>query len=107
MFFNGMYPFIDASTGGNIKGMIASADRGLRMAGPRAKIVPGHGALGDREALRKYRDMLVAERDRVQKLKAAGRTAKEAAARFVFSVFTRAFTPRSRIFMSSDPAARL
>ena len=80
MFFNGMYPFIDASTGGNIKGMIASADRGLRMAGPRAKIVPGHGALGDREALRKYRDMLVAERDRVQKLKAAGRTEKEVVA---------------------------
>ena len=79
-FFNGMYPFIDAGTGGNINGMIAAADRGLRMAGPRAKIVPGHGALADREALLKYRDMLVTVRDRVQKLKAAGRTAKEAVA---------------------------
>ena len=28
VFFNGMYPFIDASTGGNINGMIAAADRG-------------------------------------------------------------------------------
>jgi cyclase len=79
-FFNGMYPFIDASTGGNINGMIAAAGQALRMAGPRAKIVPGHGALGDREALLKYRDMLVTVRDRVQKLKAAGRTAKEAVA---------------------------
>jgi cyclase len=79
-FFNGMYPFIDAGTGGNINGMIAAADRALRMAGPRAKVVPGHGALGDREALLKYRDMLVAVRDRVQKLKAAGRTAKESVA---------------------------
>ena len=79
-FFNGMYPFIDASTGGNIKGMIAAADRGLRMAGPKARIVPGHGALADREALLKYRDMLVTVRDRVQKLKAAGRTGKEAVA---------------------------
>ena len=79
-FFNGMYPFIDASTGGNIKGMIAAADQALRMAGPRAKIVPGHGALGDREALMKYRDMLVAVRDRVQKLKTAGRTEKEVVA---------------------------
>jgi glyoxylase-like metal-dependent hydrolase (beta-lactamase superfamily II) len=76
-FFNGMYPFIDASTGGNIKGMIAAADQALRMAGPRAKIVPGHGALADREALIKYRDMLVTVRDRVQKLKAAGRSEKE------------------------------
>jgi len=79
-FFNGMYPFIDASTGGNIKGMIAAADQTLRMAGPRAKIVPGHGALADREALMKYREMLVAVRDRVQKLKAAGRTEKEVVA---------------------------
>jgi len=79
-FFNGMYPFIDVSTGGNIKGMIAAADRALRMAGPTAKIVPGHGALADREALLKYRDMLVTVRDRVQKLKAAGRTEKEAVA---------------------------
>jgi glyoxylase-like metal-dependent hydrolase (beta-lactamase superfamily II) len=79
-FFNGMYPFIDASTGGNINGMIAAADQGLRMAGPRAKIVPGHGALADREALVKYRDMLVTVRDRVQKLKTAGRNEKEAVA---------------------------
>ena len=79
-FFNGMYPFIDASTGGNIKGMIAAADQTLRMAGPRAKIVPGHGALADREALMKYREMLVTVRDRVQKLKAAGRTGKEVVA---------------------------
>ena len=79
-FFNGMYPFIDASTGGNIKGMIAAAHQALRMAGPRAKIVPGHGALADREALLKYRDMLVTVRDRVQKLKAAGRTEKEVVA---------------------------
>ena len=79
-FFNGMYPFIDASTGGNIKGMIAAADQTLRMAGPRAKIVPGHGALADREALMKYREMLVTVRDRVQKLKAAGRTEKEVVA---------------------------
>ena len=79
-FFNGMYPFIDVSTGGNIQGMIAAADQALRMAGPRAKIVPGHGVLGDREALMKYRDMLVTVRDRVQKLKAAGRTGKEAVA---------------------------
>src|SRR5258708_36459397 len=72
-FFNGKYPFIDASTGGNINGMIAAADHALRMAGPRAKIVPGHGPLADREALVKYRDMLVTASDRVQKLKTAGR----------------------------------
>jgi cyclase len=79
-FFNGMYPFIDASTGGNINGMIAATDQALRMAGPRARIVPGHGPLGDRQALVKYRDMLVTARDRVEKLKTAGRTEKEVVA---------------------------
>src|SRR5262245_42382296 len=31
-YFNGMYPFIDAGTGGGINGMIASADRFIKMA---------------------------------------------------------------------------
>lgn len=58
-FFNGMYPFIDIGTGGNIKGMSAAADR---------------------EALMKYRDMLVTVHDRVEKLKTSGRTEEEAVA---------------------------
>lgn len=42
--------------------------------------MPGNGALADREALLKYHDMVVTVRDRVQMLKAAGRTGKEAGA---------------------------
>jgi glyoxylase-like metal-dependent hydrolase (beta-lactamase superfamily II) len=82
LFFNGMYPFIDASTGGNINGMIAAADRALKLANVAMtiKIVPGHGPLGDRDALTKYRDMLVTVRDRIAKLKKAGRTEKEVVA---------------------------
>src|SRR5262249_46070513 len=79
-FFNGQYPFIDAGTGGNINGMIAAAEKGLTMSNPPTRIVPGHGPLGDRAALTRYRDMLVTVRDRVQKLKTAGRTEKEAVA---------------------------
>jgi glyoxylase-like metal-dependent hydrolase (beta-lactamase superfamily II) len=77
VFFNGMYPYIDSSTGGSMNGMIAGADMGLKLAGARTKIVPGHGPLGDRAALTKFRDVLVAVRDRVQKLKTAGRTLDE------------------------------
>jgi glyoxylase-like metal-dependent hydrolase (beta-lactamase superfamily II) len=82
LFFNGMYPFIDASTGGNINGMIAAADRALKLAdvAMAIKIVPGHGPLADRGALTKYRDMLVTVRDRIAKLKKAGRTEKEVVA---------------------------
>jgi hypothetical protein len=74
VFFNGIYPFIDASTGGRINGMIDGADRALKMSNAQTKIVPGHGPLADRAALTRYRDMMATVRDRVQKLKAAGRT---------------------------------
>ncbi len=80
VFFNGVYPFIDASTGGNINGMIAGAERALTLTNARSKIVPGHGPLADRAALTRYRDMLATIRDRVQKLKSAGRSLKEAQA---------------------------
>lgn len=80
LFFNGMYPFIDASTRGNINGMIAAADRALKMVTTTTRIVPGHGPLADRGALVKYRDVLITVRDRVAKLKKAGRTEKEVVA---------------------------
>jgi hypothetical protein len=60
--------------------MIAAADKGLSLANNETKIVPGHGPLGTKADLTKFRDMLVTARDRVQKLKSSGKTAEEAAA---------------------------
>jgi glyoxylase-like metal-dependent hydrolase (beta-lactamase superfamily II) len=77
VFFNGIYPFIDAGTGGSINGMIAGVDRVLKRVDASTRIVPGHGPLADRAALTRYRDMMVTARDRVQKLKKEGRTLKE------------------------------
>ena len=73
VFVVGRYPFIDGSTGGNINGTIAAATKSLGMADEQTKIVPGHGPLGDKAMLTTYRDLLTTVRDRVQKLKAAGR----------------------------------
>jgi cyclase len=84
-FFNGFYPFIDSSTGGKISGMIAAADKILPLASKDSKIIPGHGPLGNKEDLTKYRELLVTARDRVQKLKTAGKTAQEAAAEKPFA----------------------
>jgi glyoxylase-like metal-dependent hydrolase (beta-lactamase superfamily II) len=72
IFFNGTYPFIDASTKGNINGMIGGAARALQMADDRTKIVPGHGPVGDRGALQKYRTMMLTIRDRVRAQKTKG-----------------------------------
>jgi cyclase len=80
LFFNGMYPYIDPGTGGSIDGMIAAADKVLSLADNHTKIVAGHGPLGNRADLMKSRDMLITSRDRVQKLKSAGKSALEAVA---------------------------
>jgi glyoxylase-like metal-dependent hydrolase (beta-lactamase superfamily II) len=79
-FFNGFYPVIDTSTGGKIDGMIAAAGKVLRLADNNTRIVPGHGPLGNKADLTRSRDMLVVARDRVQKLKTAGKSADEIAA---------------------------
>ena len=79
-FFNGMYPVIDEGTAGHIGGMIDAADRSLKLADARTRIVPGHGPLADRAALQKFRDMMAATRDAIQKLKTAGQTLEQAVA---------------------------
>src|SRR5580700_901172 len=80
LFFNWMYPYIDPNTGGTLTGTIAAVDKILSLAGNDTKIVPGHGPLGNKADLTKFRDVLVTSRDRVQKLKSAGKLAQEAVA---------------------------
>jgi cyclase len=76
-WFNGMYPFFDPSTRGNINGMIAAVGKGISTADNSTKIIPGHGPAGDKAALTKHRDMLVAVRDRVKQQKTAGKKLEE------------------------------
>jgi cyclase len=85
LFFNGMYPYIDPGTGGNLNGMIAAADKILSLAGNDTKIVAGHGPLGNKADLTKVRDMLVTSRDRIEKLKSGGKSAQEAVAEKPFA----------------------
>jgi cyclase len=80
LWFNGMYPLIDTGTGGTINGMIRGVDQVLALADERTKIVPGHGAVGDKAALQQYREMMVLVADRVEKLKASGDTVDQAVA---------------------------
>ena len=72
-FWNGIYPFIDYSTGGNIDGMIRAADANLAAASDRTLVIPGHGQpVSNRAELQEYRDMLVAIRGNVAALKQQG-----------------------------------
>ncbi len=76
-FFNGLYPFIDISSGGTIDGVIACADRMLLLVDAGTKIIPGHGPLATKTDLKAFRDMLSSIRDRVKQLVKEGKTLKE------------------------------
>jgi cyclase len=80
VYFNGMFPYIDDGTGGSVSGMIAGANKLLAVADNNTKIVPGHGPLGNKADLMKYRDMLTTVRERLQKLKSSGKSVEEAVA---------------------------
>ena len=68
------FPFIDLGSGGSIDGLIAAIDILLSLGDENAKIIPGHGPLSDRTAVREYRTMLKSIRDRVSQQKGAGRS---------------------------------
>jgi glyoxylase-like metal-dependent hydrolase (beta-lactamase superfamily II) len=73
-FWNGVYPFIDYSTGGSIDGMIHAAEANLAATTDRTIIISGHGRpVGDRSQLAEYRNMLIDIREAVAKLKRQGR----------------------------------
>jgi glyoxylase-like metal-dependent hydrolase (beta-lactamase superfamily II) len=80
-YWNGIYPFIDYSTGGSIGGMIAACDATLAVANNDTIIIPGHGKpVSNKAELREFRDMLAAIRDNVAKLKQQGRSRDETVA---------------------------
>lgn len=80
LLFSGFYPFIDASSGGSMTGMVRGTDQILKMASSRTQIVPGHGPVMTLKDLRAYRDMLATVAERVSTLKKQGKSADEVVA---------------------------
>jgi cyclase len=66
LFFSGMYPVIDYTTGGWIGGMAAALDKLLKVGDAQTKIIPGHGPLSSKDEMRASRDMLHTVSDRLQ-----------------------------------------
>jgi glyoxylase-like metal-dependent hydrolase (beta-lactamase superfamily II) len=77
VYWNGVYPFIDVSSGGSIDGMIEGVDRLLELVDADTQIIPGPGPLSGVEELRTYRWMLLASRERVAALMAERKTRDE------------------------------
>lgn len=57
LFVNGMYPNIDLEAGGSVEAWIATLDRILALDGY-DKVIPGHGAVSDREGVRHFQAFL-------------------------------------------------
>lgn len=77
IFWNGYYPFIDNGVGGGIDGMIRWVNATLPGVTDQTIIVPGHGPVGNRAQLVEFRDMLVAIRENVARLKKEGKSVEE------------------------------
>ena len=77
LFFNGIYPFIDAWSGGSIAGLIVAVDKILAIAKDDTRIIPGHGPMATRADLIAYRKMLETVRGRVAKAKKDGKSATD------------------------------
>lgn len=76
-WWNGHYPFIDYSTGGNIYGMIKAAEANLARATNETIVIPGHGQIAGKPELTEYRDMLVTIREHVAALKKEGKSLEQ------------------------------
>lgn len=76
-WWNGVYPFIDYSTGGSIDGQIKAAEANIAAFTNKTIFIPGHGAVGSRSDVVEFRDMLVAVRDNVGSLKKQGRSLQD------------------------------
>jgi cyclase len=71
------YPFADLKRGGSLQGILDGLGVTIRLAGPRTRIIPGHGPETDRCGLIDQRDMILTVRDKVAILISQNRTLEE------------------------------
>src|SRR4051812_7225650 len=74
------YPNIDRANGGSLNGMLAGLQAIVDAAGPNTKIIPGHGATVDKNAVAAHRAMIAAVRDKVAPLVRQGMTLEQVVA---------------------------
>lgn len=78
MYFNKVtLPFIDLNSGGNVKGVLAAAEKALSLANDETQIIPGHGPMATKADMMAYRDMLQDVIAKVGAAKTAGKSLEE------------------------------
>ena len=77
-FFNGMFPFIDLNSGGDLAGYVKNVADVVAKIPSDAKIIPGHGELATAADLRNFHAMLAKTTDYVRAEIAKGLTLEQA-----------------------------
>ena len=79
-WWNGVYPFIDYSSGGTLDGTIEAAEANVARVSDSTIVIPGHGPVGNKAGLIEFRDMLLTIRDRVAAMKESGKSMEQVVA---------------------------
>ncbi len=58
MYFSGLFPFVDLSSGGSVQGLIVSIRQIIEQVPADVHVIPGHGPLSSVDDLREYLKML-------------------------------------------------
>lgn len=78
VFFKGNYPFIDVGSGGTVAGYIAAMKVAYERCDENTKVIPGHGALANREDIAASITMLEGVQGAIAKAIADGMTPQDA-----------------------------
>lgn len=76
-FFRMSFPYVDLSSGGDVRGIVAAADKALAIADDQTKIIPGHGKVATKADLSGYRDMVATIIRKVDDAMKAGKSLDE------------------------------
>jgi glyoxylase-like metal-dependent hydrolase (beta-lactamase superfamily II) len=77
LFFNGMFPFVDIDSGGDVEGYTKNVAEVLAKLPAGAKIIPGHGPLATADDLKKFHDMMMKTTGIVRDKMKAGKTLEQ------------------------------
>lgn len=77
LFFNGFYPFVDVSSGGDFAGMIAAGKTMLALIDDKTVVMPGHGPLSNKAELQAFVTMLEGVYGKVKGMVDAGKSQED------------------------------
>lgn len=77
LFFNGMYPFVDYSSGGSLEGMVLGAETILKKIDNDAALIPGHGPVATKRDFRAFYEMMASVNEKFKKMIAQAKSLEE------------------------------